>query len=257
MADDDRTPNAERVPDEERVRNLAHKIWESEGRPEGQQQRHWDMALKIVTAEREEGVDVELEEVGEPVDEPPILEDDLPLEDDEIGIQENRLPLDPPDGRPDFDELPYRDDRGVAQDIPVQDRGSPGPASDEEPVPTAASTRPLPAEQGTSTGAQDQDEANRGGPEAPASSPEPGPGPMEPLPPESATVKRTYQPRREEDGLTQPDATDTSQVPGKTAKAGTKRRTGSSSSTAKPKASTPTAKSSKHTGGSSRSKTRK
>src|SRR5690554_4850926 len=77
--------------DEARVRDLAHKIWESEGRPEGQEQRHWDMALEIVTAEREEGVDVELEEVGEPVDEPPILEDDLPLEDDEIGIQENRL----------------------------------------------------------------------------------------------------------------------------------------------------------------------
>ena len=258
MADDDRTPNAERVPDEERVRNLAHKIWESEGRPEGQQQRHWDMALKIVIAEREEGVDVELEEVGEPVDEAPLLEDDLPLEDDEIGIQENRLPLDAPDGEPDFDELPYRDDRDVAQDIPVQDRGNPGPATGE-PEPTAASTRPLPAEQATSTGAQDQDEANRGGPEAPASSPEPRPGPMEPLPPESATVKRTRQPRREEDGLTQPDATDTSQVPGKTAKAGTKR-SARSSSTAKPTLSTSTTKSSKSnksTGGSSRSKTRK
>lgn len=111
---------------EERVRNLAYKIWESEGRPEGQQQRHWDMALRIVIAEEEEGIDVELDEVGEPVDEPPILEDDLPLEDDETGIQENRLPLDSPDGEPDFDELPYRDDRDVARDEPVQDRASPG-----------------------------------------------------------------------------------------------------------------------------------
>src|SRR5690554_905744 len=218
MADDDRTPNAERVPDEERIRNLAHKIWESEGRPEGQQQRHWDMALKIVIAEREEGVDVELEEVGEPVDEAPLLEDDLPLEDDEIGIQENRLPLDAPDGEPDFDELPYRDDRDVAQDVPVQDRGSPGPAKGEL---------------------------------------EPGPGPMRPLPPESATVKRTRQPRREEDGLTQPDATVASQVPDKTAKRGAKRSTRSSSSTAKPKASTSTTQSSKSRGDSSHSKTRK
>lgn len=111
---------------EERVRNLAYKIWESEGRPEGQQQRHWDMALRFVIAEEEEGIDVELDKVGEPVDEPPILEDDLPLEDDETGIQENRLPLDPPDGEPDFDELPYRDDRDVARDAPLQDRASPG-----------------------------------------------------------------------------------------------------------------------------------
>lgn len=111
---------------EERVRNLAYKIWESEGRPEGQQQRHWDMALRFVIAEEEEGIDVELDEVGEPVEEPPILEDDLPLEDDETGIQKNRLPLDPPDGEPDFDELPYRDDRDVARDAPLHDRASPG-----------------------------------------------------------------------------------------------------------------------------------
>ncbi|MFW3614180.1 DUF2934 domain-containing protein [Billgrantia antri] len=208
--------------DEERVRNLAYQIWESEGRPEGQQQRHWDMALRIVIAEEEADIDAELEEVGEPVDETPILEDDLPLEDDEIGIQENRLPLDAPDGEPDFDELPYRDDRDVACDPPVQDRASPRPAAGE-PVPTAASTRPLPAEQATSTGAQDQDVANRGGPDGPATSPEPGQGPLEPLPPESATAKRTRRPRRSDDGLTQPDSTDTAQVPGKTVKAGAGR----------------------------------
>ncbi|MBW6389846.1 MULTISPECIES: DUF2934 domain-containing protein [Halomonadaceae] len=208
--------------DEERVRNLAYKIWESEGRPEGQQQRHWDMALRIVTAEEEAGIDAELEEVGEPVDETPILEDDLPLEDDEIGIQENRLPLDAPDGEPDFDELPYRDDRDVARDEPVQDRAHSGPAADE-PASTAASTRPLPAEQATSTGAQDQDVANRGGPDGPATSPEPGQGPLEPLPPESATARRTRRPRRSDDGLTQPDSTDTAQVSGKTVKAGAGR----------------------------------
>lgn len=226
---------------EERVRNLAYEIWESEGRPEGQQQRHWDMALKIVAAEQAAGMDAELEEVGELVAEPPILEDDLPLEDDERGIDENRLPLEPPDGEPDFDELPYRDDRDVAQDVPVQDRASPGPAPGE-PEPTAASTRPLPAEEATSTGAQDQTVANRGGPESPEASAEPGPGPMEPLPPQSATAKRTRKPRRESDGLTQPDATDTSQAPGKTA------------SSAKSTSSAPNAKAGRSSGRSSRTK---
>ncbi len=190
---------------EDRVRNLAYKIWESEGRPEGQQQRHWDMALRIVTAEEEEGIDAELDEVGEPVDEPPIIEDDLPLEDDEIGIQENRLPLDPPDGEPDFDELPYRDDRDVAQDEPVQDRASPGP--------------------------------------------------MEPLPPESATAKRTRKPRRDDDGLTQPDAADTSPVPGKTAGRDGKRTTKTGSGTTKPKASSSTSRSGKGAGRGGRTKT--
>lgn len=38
-----------------RVRQLAYRIWESEGRPSGQDQRHWDMALKIVEAERGSG----------------------------------------------------------------------------------------------------------------------------------------------------------------------------------------------------------
>ncbi|MGY6566883.1 MAG: DUF2934 domain-containing protein [Halomonadaceae bacterium] len=235
---------------EERVRNLAYEIWESEGRPEGQQQRHWDMALKIVAAEQAAGMDAELEEVGEPVAEPPILEDELPLEDDERGIDENRLPLEPPDGKPDFDELPYRDDRDVAQDVPVQDRASPGPTPGE-PAPTAASTRPLPAEEATSTGAQDQEVANRGGTEAPEASAEPGPGPMEPLPPQSATARRTRKPRREDDGLTQPDTGDTAQVPGKTAKRQSKR-----AGVAKPKAAADSPAGKKAAAGS-RSKTRK
>lgn len=36
---------------EERIRQLAHRIWESEGRPAGQAQRHWRMAEKLVDAE--------------------------------------------------------------------------------------------------------------------------------------------------------------------------------------------------------------
>ena len=111
--------------DEERVRQLAYSIWEAEGRPEGQQQRHWDRALKIVATEQAAGNDADLEEVGEPLDETPILEEDLPLEDDEVGIQENRLPLEDPDGDPAFDEAPFRDDTVVGQDLPVQDRGHP------------------------------------------------------------------------------------------------------------------------------------
>ena len=43
--------------DEQRIRQLAYRIWESEGRPDGQEQRHWEMARKIVAAERESGRD--------------------------------------------------------------------------------------------------------------------------------------------------------------------------------------------------------
>jgi hypothetical protein len=34
-----------------RIRQLAHRIWESEGRPPGQAARHWQMAEKLVDAE--------------------------------------------------------------------------------------------------------------------------------------------------------------------------------------------------------------
>ena len=33
--------------DEETVRQLAQLIWETEGRPEGQESRHWEMATKL------------------------------------------------------------------------------------------------------------------------------------------------------------------------------------------------------------------
>ena len=32
---------------EQRIRELAHQIWESEGRPDGQDARHWEMACKL------------------------------------------------------------------------------------------------------------------------------------------------------------------------------------------------------------------
>lgn len=34
-----------------RTEALAHQIWEAEGRPDGQEQRHWHMAERLVQAE--------------------------------------------------------------------------------------------------------------------------------------------------------------------------------------------------------------
>ncbi len=36
---------------EKRIREFAYQIWESEGKPEGQETRHWDMAHKLAQAE--------------------------------------------------------------------------------------------------------------------------------------------------------------------------------------------------------------
>jgi hypothetical protein len=37
--------------DEKRVREFAYQIWESEGKPAGQEDRHWAMACKLAEAE--------------------------------------------------------------------------------------------------------------------------------------------------------------------------------------------------------------
>jgi hypothetical protein len=37
--------------DEQRVREFAYQIWESEGKPAGQEDRHWEMACKLAEAE--------------------------------------------------------------------------------------------------------------------------------------------------------------------------------------------------------------
>lgn len=42
---------------EERVREFAHQIWESEGRPIGQECRHWDMACKLAEGLHNEDID--------------------------------------------------------------------------------------------------------------------------------------------------------------------------------------------------------
>lgn len=39
--------------DEQHIRNLAYQIWESEGRPNGERERHWEMARKLAEAEAE------------------------------------------------------------------------------------------------------------------------------------------------------------------------------------------------------------
>ncbi|SDS56105.1 Protein of unknown function [Halopseudomonas litoralis] len=39
--------------DEQRIRELAHQIWESEGKPEGQSERHWQMACKLLQSEQQ------------------------------------------------------------------------------------------------------------------------------------------------------------------------------------------------------------
>jgi Protein of unknown function (DUF2934) len=51
-------PNrANRELGDQRLREIAHRIWEEEGRPEGQEQRHWQMAKDIVGDEKIEGED--------------------------------------------------------------------------------------------------------------------------------------------------------------------------------------------------------
>ena len=37
--------------DDKRVREFAYQIWESEGKPERQEARHWEMARKLAEAE--------------------------------------------------------------------------------------------------------------------------------------------------------------------------------------------------------------
>jgi hypothetical protein len=37
--------------DEKRIREFAYQIWQSEGQPDGQNERHWEMARKLAEAE--------------------------------------------------------------------------------------------------------------------------------------------------------------------------------------------------------------
>lgn len=60
---------ATRSPDERiaRINEIAHSIWESEGRPLGQETRHWLMAEKLVQAEeRHASQQEEVQKNGKP-----------------------------------------------------------------------------------------------------------------------------------------------------------------------------------------------
>lgn len=39
---------------EDRIRELAHQLWEESGRPAGEAERHWQKAQQIIAAERAE-----------------------------------------------------------------------------------------------------------------------------------------------------------------------------------------------------------
>lgn len=85
--------------DERRVSELAYQIWESEGRPEGQHDRHWRMAHSLAQAEAanhngeaEEPVQPRFEGAQEPekpalLQEPPRRKGRLPKADPEIPAQ--------------------------------------------------------------------------------------------------------------------------------------------------------------------------
>ena len=45
---------------EERIRDKAHELWESEGKPEGQHERHWQAARQAI--EEAEGTEHQLDE---------------------------------------------------------------------------------------------------------------------------------------------------------------------------------------------------
>jgi hypothetical protein len=51
---------------EERIRQMAHRIWESEGRPQGQQERHWRMAQRLIEASEDTA-----DAGGQPLNDPP------------------------------------------------------------------------------------------------------------------------------------------------------------------------------------------
>lgn len=42
--------------EEQRIREFAYQIWQSEGCPHGQEERHWEMARKLVQAQNDSPV---------------------------------------------------------------------------------------------------------------------------------------------------------------------------------------------------------
>jgi len=52
---------------EQRVREFAYQIWESEGRPEGHSLRHWEMAFKLANTQPDNGSETPPSEPVEPI----------------------------------------------------------------------------------------------------------------------------------------------------------------------------------------------
>jgi Protein of unknown function (DUF2934) len=48
---DDKPSEAGTDPDEERIRRKAYELWLSEGRPEGRDRDHWELARELVAIE--------------------------------------------------------------------------------------------------------------------------------------------------------------------------------------------------------------
>jgi hypothetical protein len=39
---------------DQRIREIAHRMWEEEGRPHDQSERHWEMARQVIEEEEQE-----------------------------------------------------------------------------------------------------------------------------------------------------------------------------------------------------------
>ena len=55
---------------DERIKRRAHRIWEEEGRPEGRDKEHWDMAAELVAIE--DNYQATLKPVARDADDPEI-----------------------------------------------------------------------------------------------------------------------------------------------------------------------------------------
>ncbi|WEW96494.1 DUF2934 domain-containing protein [Pseudomonas nitroreducens] len=115
--------------DERRVRELAYQIWESEGRPDGQHERHWRMALSLAAAEAGEAVPENEEPVqprfeGEQEPEKPAILQEPPR-------RKGRLPK----ATPETPDAPQTSSEAVAPPPPAE-RNSPPKARPARGAPT-------------------------------------------------------------------------------------------------------------------------
>lgn len=133
---------------ERRVSELAYQIWESEGRPEGQQDRHWRMARSLAEAEAanqngeaEEPVQPRFEGEQEPekpalLQEPPRRKGRLPKADPEIPAQAVGETVAPTPKRA------ARKPKATDEPVPVQPAKPKRTKSAPPPTPTARLGKP-------------------------------------------------------------------------------------------------------------------